>query len=134
MAKKKSDLKKSHSKLKPADINKNKTPGTKPNAPFENNSIIPNTVVSKTAILTATFKNTIPGRSSLVARSGSQPGQTSEPIDRSGTITMTNLKSGQEIALKGNSLGSTTVTIDIDADPKQLDFEPGKINGSFFIL
>ena len=54
-------------------------------------------------------------------------------INQSGNIAFDNVRCGKKIKIKGNSLGFTTVTIDIDADPTQLNFDKGKINGEFFI-
>jgi hypothetical protein len=82
-----------------------------------------------TANLKITFTNTEPGLSSVTATSNGED----KTISQSDTITFQNVKTGDTIKVKGNSLGSTTITIDIDADPTQMNFDPGKINGSFFI-
>lgn len=83
----------------------------------------------QTAQIKVIITNAIPGTSTITATSDSQQ----QTIKKSGTITMTNIKKSEMIALTGTSIGNTTVTIDLDADPKQFNFDAGKINGSFFI-
>ncbi|HVE60940.1 MAG TPA: hypothetical protein VNA26_03925 [Chitinophagaceae bacterium] len=87
------------------------------------------TVKKKTANLEVTFRNTEPGLSELTAILNSEE----QTITESGTITFPNVQSGDIIIIQGTSLGSTTVTIDISAEPIQFNFEPGNFNGNFFI-
>jgi hypothetical protein len=54
-------------------------------------------------------------------------------VNKSDTIQFENVLPGKRIKIQGNSLGFTTITIDIDAEPTQLNFNKGKINGEFFI-
>lgn len=46
-------------------------------------------------------------------------------LTQSGKIRFSKVNTGDIIKVRGTSLGSVTVTIDIDADPTQLNFQPG---------
>jgi flagellar hook-length control protein FliK len=108
-----------------APITKTRTAGAK--TKFESvGAAVP---LGMNANLAVTFTNTEPGASTLTASLGTQK----QTIDRTTKITLNNVQTGDTIRIKGNSLGNTTVTIDISADPAQFIFPPGKINGSFFI-
>jgi hypothetical protein len=85
---------------------------------------------TKTANLTVTFTDTEPGLSNLNATCNG----VEKTITRSGKITFENVTAGNRIKIKGDSLGHTTVTIDIGASPTQMNFPPGHFNGSFFIM
>ncbi|MDQ3683055.1 MAG: hypothetical protein M3352_08300 [Bacteroidota bacterium] len=87
------------------------------------------TVKKKIANIEVIFRNTDPGLSELKAILNSEE----QTIDQSGTITFSNVQSGDIIIIQGTSLGSTTVTIDVSAEPIQFNFEPGNFNGNFFI-
>ncbi|MFN2440067.1 MAG: hypothetical protein ABR503_12765 [Chitinophagaceae bacterium] len=87
------------------------------------------TVKKKTANLEVIFRNTEPGLSELTAILNSEE----QTITQSDTIPFSNVQSGDIIIIQGTSLGSTTVTIDISAEPIQFNFEPGNFNGNFFI-
>lgn len=84
----------------------------------------------KTAVLDISFTNTETGLSHVTATCAGEQ----QSVDRSGKITIANAKKGRRIKIQGNSLGNCTITIDIDASPTQLNFPPGQISGSFFIL
>lgn len=84
----------------------------------------------KTAVLDISFTNTETGLSHVTATCAGEQ----QSVDRSGKITISNAKKGRRIKIQGNSLGNCTITIDIDASPTQLNFPPGQISGSFFIL
>jgi hypothetical protein len=86
-------------------------------------------IQTKTANLKIDFTNTNPGLSELTATLNEQ----SQTVTESTTITFTNVQSGDIIKVKGESLGITTVTIDIDANPTQMNFIPGHFNDNFFI-
>ncbi|HUS01454.1 MAG TPA: hypothetical protein VMY77_06995 [Chitinophagaceae bacterium] len=83
----------------------------------------------KTANLDVGFTNTNPGQSNLTAILNEQE----HTITESGTIIFTNVQRGDIIIVQGESLGLTTVTIDIDADPAQMNFKPGHFNKNFFV-
>lgn len=83
-----------------------------------------------TATLDVTFTNTEPGLSLLTATCAGKE----QTINRSGKIVVNNAKKGRRIKIQGDSLGNTTITIDIAASPMQMNFAPGHIAGSFFIL
>jgi hypothetical protein len=56
-------------------------------------------------------------------------------INESDTISFNNVKTGDTIDIDGDSNGSTLVTIDINAKPMKMSFDPGQhINGGFFII
>jgi hypothetical protein len=88
-----------------------------------------NIEVGVTANLKVTFTEVNPQLSILTATYNGVP----KSIRQSDTIIFDNVKSGKKIKIQGNSLGLTTITIDIDADPTQMNFAKGKINGEFFI-
>lgn len=89
----------------------------------------PTKAKSVAANLMITFTNTEPGLSSLTATSKGE----SKTISQSGSIRFQKVETGDTIMVNGSSLGNTTITIDIDADPTQMNFDPGMFNGSFFI-
>jgi hypothetical protein len=81
------------------------------------------------ANIEVTFTNTNPGLSTLTATlRGKQ-----KKLDQSGTINFANVRTADIILIQVDCLGSTTATIDISADPMQLNFPPGPHSGSFFI-
>jgi hypothetical protein len=86
-------------------------------------------VATMTVNLNVTFINTIPGKSELTAILNEEE----KTIDRSGVISFKNAESGDIIVIQGTSLGMTTVTIDVGADPTQMNFLPGRFNDNFFI-
>jgi lysyl-tRNA synthetase class II len=86
-------------------------------------------VKTTTATLTITFNNVNPGLSELNAILNDEQ----KTIDQSGDITFNNIQSGDIIEINGESLGTTTVTIDVSADPVQMNFSPGHFNENFFI-
>jgi hypothetical protein len=87
------------------------------------------TVKKKIAHLEVIFRNTDPGLSKLKAILNDEE----QTINQSDTITFSNVQSGDIIIIQGTSLGSTTVTIDVSAEPIQFNFVPGNFNGNFFI-
>ncbi len=87
------------------------------------------TVKKKIANLEVIFRNTDPGLSELKAILNDEE----QTINQSDTITFSNVQSGDIIIIQGESLGSTTVTIDVSAEPIQFNFVPGNFNGNFFI-
>ena len=100
----------------------------------EDNTALPKVTAAKavagvTANIEVTFTNTNPGLSNLTATlRGKQ-----KKLDQSGTISFNNVRTADIILIQADSLGSTTATIDISADPMQLNFPPGAHSGSFFI-
>lgn len=89
----------------------------------------PVAVATKTANINVKFTNTIPGKSELTAiLKGNR-----KTLTQSGTITFTGVNSNDMILIQNTSLGTTTVTIDISADPTQMNFGPGSGNDQFFI-
>jgi hypothetical protein len=87
------------------------------------------TTATKTANLSITFTNTNPGKSDLTAILNG----VSKNIKQTGSITFAGVNSGDIVIIQGKSLGMTTVTIDISADPMQMNFGPGHFNDNFFI-
>lgn len=84
-----------------------------------------------TAHLEVMFTNTIPGRSSLSVYKGNE---LVDSISSSGTINLVGIESGDRFRISGDSLGNTTITIDVSANPVQMNFIPGQhINGFFSI-
>jgi len=79
--------------------------------------------------LDASFTNTNPGLSELKAILNDEE----KTITESGKISFDKVQSGDIIIIQGESLGKTTVTIDVSAEPIQFNFEPGNFNGNFFI-
>lgn len=84
---------------------------------------------TKTANLSITFTNTNPGKSDLTAILNG----VSKNVKQTGSLTFAGVNSGDIIIIQGKSLGMTTVTIDISADPMQMNFGPGHFNDNFFI-
>ena len=82
-----------------------------------------------TANLQVTFFNTEPGDSELIATLKEE----SKTVNESGKIRFQNVQSGDIITIEGTSLGTTTVTIDISAEPVQMAFTPGNFADNFFI-
>ncbi len=85
--------------------------------------------LTMTANLHVTFFNVDPGNSELTAILNGN----SKKITQSGKISFSNVKSGDMILIQVTSLGNTTITIDISADPMQLNFGPGNSNDLFFV-
>jgi len=83
----------------------------------------------QTAVLTVTITGTNPGLSNISANLNG----TVKSITKSGTISFDNVNSGDIIAISGDSLGTTSITISVSADPINMNFPPGHINGNFFI-
>lgn len=84
---------------------------------------------TKTATVTATFFNVPTGKSELRAILNGQ----TKTINKSGRIPFNNVTSGDAILIQGTSLGTTTVTIDVSAEPAQMSFPPGNFNDQFLI-
>ena len=84
---------------------------------------------TKTATLAVSFTNTNPNKSDLKASLNNEEHE----LHSSGTITFQSVQSGDIIEVSGESLGTTTVTIDVSADPVQMNFSPGHFNDDFFI-
>lgn len=84
---------------------------------------------TKTANIKVTFSSTIPGKSGLTAIHNG----VSKNLNQTGSLPITGVASGDIIIIQGQSLGTTTVTIDIGADPTQMNFGPGHFNDNFFI-
>jgi len=105
--------------------NNNKETAIAPAAP----KAVAKAITGVTANIEVTFTNTNPGVSDLTATlRGKQ-----KKLDQSGTIIFDNVRTADIILIQSDSLGSTTATIDISADPMQLNFPPGAHSGSFFI-
>jgi hypothetical protein len=86
-------------------------------------------LIAATATIHVSFMNTIPGRSHLKAiLKGNE-----QEIDHSGDITFHNVNSGDIIMIHSTSLGSATISIDVDADPTIMNFPPGNNADEFFI-
>jgi hypothetical protein len=90
-------------------------------------SVVP--AATKTANINITFTNTNPGKSDLTAIHNG----VSKKVTQTGSITFAGVSSGDIIIIQGKSLGTTTATIDISADPTQMNFGPGHFNDNFFI-
>jgi len=75
-----------------------------------------------------TFSNATVNKSTvtITSRAGSKT------LQKSGTVKL-NVRSGELVTVTGSSPGNTTVTIDVNAKPMQLNFEQGQIDGVFFI-
>jgi len=84
---------------------------------------------TKTATLEVTFTKVNTGDSELTATFNSQ----SKKITSSDSITFSGLAKGDMIEIDGTSLGSTTISIDISANPTVMNFTPGNFNDSFLI-
>lgn len=56
-----------------------------------------------------------------------------QTITKSGIIAFENVISGDSIEVRGTSLGTTTISIDVDARPISKTFPPGKTNMNFSI-
>ena len=84
---------------------------------------------TKTANLKVTFTSVAIDKSFLTATFGASV----KTISQSDVITFTGLNRGDIIRIDGTSLGSTTITIDIDANPAQMNFTPGNFNDNFLI-
>jgi len=82
-----------------------------------------------TANIQATFTNTNPGVSSLTATLNS----TQKTLSQSGTVSFTGVQSGDIILVQVDSLGSATITIDVNATPAQMNFPPGSHSKNFII-
>lgn len=86
-------------------------------------------VATKTANISVKFTNTVPGKSELTAIFNDE----SKTLTQTGKITFAGVNSADMIGIQGKSLGTTTVTIDLSADPMQMNFGPGHFNDNFFI-
>jgi hypothetical protein len=84
---------------------------------------------TKTANIKVTFTNTNPGKSDLTAIHNG----VSQNLKQTGSVSFAGVSSNDIIIIQGKSLGMTTVTIDIGADPMQMNFGPGHFNDNFFI-
>lgn len=82
-----------------------------------------------TVHLHADFSSTNPGLSEFKAILNDDE----KTLDQSGTVSFDNVQSGDIIAIQVDSDGSSTITIDVSADPTQFNFGPGNHNGNFFI-
>jgi hypothetical protein len=83
----------------------------------------------QTANLSITITGANPGKSNISAELNG----VTKSVSKSGTLTFNNVNSGDIISLDGDSLGATTITIDISADPASMNFPQGHIDGNFFI-
>jgi hypothetical protein len=81
------------------------------------------------ASLTVKITGTAAGDSTVTAILNGQ----SHTINKSGTIDLGAVKSGDIVGIQGSSQGTTTITIDVSADPAMLSFPPGAFNDDFFI-
>ena len=86
-------------------------------------------IISATANIQVTFTNTNPGMSRLTAILKGKE----QTITESNTITIDQVEPGNIILIQGESLGTTTATIDLDATPTQMNFPPGSFDGVFYI-
>lgn len=86
----------------------------------------------KTATLQVEFHDVDAGLSELTATYKGQ----AQTIQESDTISFNNVKPNDTITVKGDSGGSTHITISgVNADPMEMDFAAGQhIGGLFFIL
>lgn len=84
--------------------------------------------VIMTANLQVTFYNTDPGSKFTAILNGQK-----QTITKTDTIRLDGVKSGDMILIQVVSLGKSTVTIDISADPMQMSFPPGRFNDQFFV-
>jgi len=83
-----------------------------------------------TATITATFNNTNPGLSELIAICNGS----TKKLSQSGDISFPNLISGDVIIIQGKSLGNSDISIDVKASPMQMKFVPGTFNFNFILL
>lgn len=86
-------------------------------------------VRTMTAKLQITFFNVDPGNSKLTAILNDEE----KTVHQSGVISFNNVQSGDMILIQVKSLGRSTVTIDVSADPMQMSFPPGGFQDQFFI-
>jgi hypothetical protein len=89
----------------------------------------PVSIAQSTATIDVSFTNVNPGASELTATCKGQQ----KKIMQSSSISFKNISTGDTILIQVDSLGSTTATIDISADPAQMNFPPGSHGGTFFI-
>jgi len=85
--------------------------------------------LTMTAKLHVTFFNVDPGNSELTAILNDEK----QTLNQSGIISFNNVKSADMILIQVKSLGKSTITIDVSADPMQMSFPPGKFNDQFFV-
>ena len=81
------------------------------------------------AVISATFFNTIPGRSELTATHNG----VSKTITQSDTIAFDNVAVNDLIRIKGSSLGRAEIRIDRTANPQERQFEPGAFRFHFTV-
>jgi hypothetical protein len=87
-------------------------------------------LTSVTATISATFTNTNPGLSEVNATFNG----VTKKITQTDTIVFDKVSSGDVIMIQGKSLGTSDISIDIEASPRQMKFVPGTFNFNFFIL
>lgn len=87
------------------------------------------TAVATGATVTATFFNTIPGRSELTATHKGL----SKTITQSNAIGFDNVAVNDLIRIKGSSLGRSEIKIDRTANPQQREFPAGGFGFNFTI-
>jgi hypothetical protein len=83
----------------------------------------------QTATLNVTITGTESGDSTITATLNGN----AQTLNQSGKIRIDNVNSGDIIEITGDSLGTTTITIDIPAHPTMLTFPPGGIDDNFFV-
>lgn len=83
-----------------------------------------------TATVDAKFFKANPGDSQLKAK---HKGIT-KTLTKSGQLQFNNVSRGDVIIIQGRSLGSSLISIDVNAKPQKMEFEPGTFNFNFFIL
>lgn len=76
---------------------------------------------TKTATVSATFKTVDAGLSELTASIGAQQ----QTVNQTGKMVFNNITTPAVLMIKGKSLGTTTVTVDIPSNPQTMDFQPG---------
>lgn len=116
-------------KLKRIDTGRKKTDVGKKEAKSLTRGGLRAVAAVTTATIKVDFTNTNPGTSEITATLKGQK----KTLNQSGSISFTNVNSADIIRVQVDSLGSTTATIDINADPTQLNFPPGSHSGRFFI-
>lgn len=107
-----------------------KTVGEKPQEKAAASAPMKATVAVAGATISATFRNVNPGLSELTATHNG----VEKTITQSGTIDLANVKKGEIIMVQGKSLGKADISIDREADPQAMKFNPGVILFNFFIL
>jgi len=100
--------------------------------PIVENENPPVPVATQVANLVVKFHNADAGLSDLTATHNNA----SQTINESGTISFSNVKTGDTILINGDSAGSTNVKINgVQAVPMEMNFDAGQhINGLFLIV